>query len=494
MRCLRPLHVYNQSRFLVPTNRDQLVLICNCGKCANCQRNKFAEWSFRAYKHFEKTVADGGYMLFDTLTYDDAHLPHLKDYDEFRDLPFLKDHSCFRRSDIKHFCARLRRRLQKKGFGSRCFDYFLTSEYGDDNVYRDHRGRLRRGTLRPHYHVLFYVKKPIPPLFFSECVGKVWKNGLTDGLPFKSSQYVLSNVFSSVTPLARRKVKYVSKYVMKHSGYSSMIYKRVMSVLYSRCGVDVDWLVTDEARRLRSRMLRLVDVFHNQSCHFGLSALDDVDELSLFHSGFFKLPNGKPTMFDRIPISSYYLRRICYDKVTLDDGYQCWSVKPDKKFLLDLRRSSIRSNLVKSYVADCLKFNLHLTRHEIDGLVDYSLNYKGRFIADGFDVLQLGDRIDKAKFFVYASLADKNHFGVRFVSNKYLGCKDAYLPLDGAVVFPLCEFVEQCTFNENSVPVFAGLDGKLSTVDAAVMSVSDAKQYQYDHLQSLRDRLSGLFG
>lgn len=493
MRCLRPIHIYNQSRFVVPTNRDQLLLTCNCGKCANCQRNKFSEWSFRAFKHYEDCVNHGGYMLFDTLTYDDAHLPHLKDFDEFKELSFLQNHSCFRRSDIKLLMARLRRRLVRHGYGSSCFDYFLTSEYGDDKVYVDSSGRRRRGTLRPHYHVLFFVRKNIPPLLFSSFVAKAWKNGRTDGVGFKPSQYVLGNVFSSVSPVGIRKVNYVSKYVMKHSGYVRIVYNRVMSLLRSRAGVDLDWLDSDECKELRRKMLRVVGMFHNQSKHFGLSALNDISVDELFKCGFFKMPNGKPTMFNRVPISNYYLRKLCYDKVVLADGYECWTVKPDKKYLLALRRDSIRRNLFSDLLSTRLTHHVDVSSDLISSLVDYQLDYKGRFIADGLDLLEIGDRFERSKLFVYASVADKNHFGMRFVSNRYLGYKDNYLSADGAICFPLRDFVEQTTFNENSVPFFLGYDGKLGLFSDAMLSVSDDKQYQFEHLQSLRDRLSALY-
>lgn len=487
MRCLRPIRLYNQSRFIVPTNRDQLVITCNCGKCANCQRNKFAEWSFRAYKHFEKCVSDGHYMLFDTLTYDDEHLPRLRDYEEFSALPDSKNHSCFNRHHIKLAMARLRRLLVRKGFGSRCFDYFLTSEYGSDGVYRDHRGRMRKATNRPHYHVLFYLKKAVPPLVFSRLVSRAWKYGRTDGVPYRPNQYVLSNVFDSLTPVARRKVNYVSKYVMKHSGYSKMIYGRVMSVLYSVAGVDLDWLDTDDARRLKRSLIRLVDSFHNQSCHFGLSALDGVDERALFEAGFFKMPNGKPSMFNRVPISNYFLRKLCYDKVTFDDGYECWSVKPDKKYLLDIRRAAMIRNAVHQAQADITTHGLQLDKSEVSDLIDYRYNYQGRYIADGLDVLEAGDRFDRARLFVYASVADKNHFGSRFVTNRYLGWKDNYLSPDGAIMFPLREFVEQNSFNECSAPMFNGYDGKLSQIDAAVATRADDVQSQFDHLQHLHE-------
>ena len=493
MRCLRPIRVYNQSRFIVPTNRDQLVLTCNCGKCANCQRNKHAEWSFRAFKRFEKCVSDGHYMLFDTLSYSDQYLPHLKDFDEFKDLPLLKNHSCFRRSDIKLSMARLRRRLHKKGYGSRCFDYFLTSEYGSDNLYVDDRGRVRKATLRPHYHVLFYLKKDIPPLLFSEMVAKAWKYGRTDGIPFKPAQYVMSNVFADFSPVARRKVNYVAKYVMKHSGYSKMVNDRVMQVLYAKAGVDLDWLDTDDARRLKRSLIRLVDSFHNQSQFFGLNALDDIDERDLFEAGYFKMPNGKPSMYNKVPISQYYLRKLCYDKVILDDGYECWSVKPDKMYLLDIRKAAMMRNGVNQAVADLMTYNVDVSRDDIPELVDYRYNFQGRFIADDLDFMEIGDRRDKARLFVYASVADKNHFGMRFVSNRYLGYKDNYAPIDGAVVFPLSDFVEQCSFNESTVPRFHGFDGKLDKMDKAVAATADIHQEQFDHLQSLKDRLSGYF-
>lgn len=492
MRCLRPIRVYNQSRFIVPTNRDQLTLDVNCGHCANCQRNKYAEWFFRAYKHFERTVSSGGYMYFDSLTYDDDHLPHLSDYPEFASLPRVLDHSCFCYDHYRLAMVRLRKYLRKLGYGSNVFDVFLTSEYGHDNLYVDSCGRLRRGTIRPHYHVLFFVCSSVPFDVFSRLVSKAWSYGRTDGLPYKPVQYVASNVFTNLSPIARRKVGYVSKYVMKSSSFSDMVRKRVMSVLYGLAGFDIDKLRSDEYKRLKVRMLRLVDVFHRQSRYFGLSALDGIDERSLFEAGFFKLPNGKPTMYTRIPISNYFLRKIVYAKVTLDDGYQSWSVRPDKRYLLDIRRASMCLNRVNSIKSDVLTYGLKSVFDELErpillnDIVDYEFNYKGRFLADSYEVMSLPDRVTRARWFVYSSVADKNHFGMRFVTDRYLGYKDHYKSADGAVLLPLCDFVEAFSINENSVPGFRDYDRKLSILRDAVLELSDDRQRQYDHLQHLR--------
>lgn len=497
MRCLRPIKIFNQSRFLVENNRDQLVLTCNCGKCANCQRNKFAEWSFRAFKHFEHCVEQGGYMLFDTLTYSDEFLPHFRDFEEFKNLPMLKNHSCFNRQHIKKAMARLRRRLAKRGYGSRCFDYFLTSEYGNDHVYVDDKGHVRKATLRPHYHVLFYVKKPIPPLVFSQFVGETWKYGRTDGLPFKSVKYVMSNVFDEVSPIARRKVNYVAKYVMKHSGYSKMLHDRVMSTLYNMVGFDLDFLRTDAGRKLKQKLVRLVDSFHNQSQFFGLSALDGVDERELFECGYFKMPNGKPNMFNKVPISSYFLRKIAYDKVILHDDYECWTVRLDKKYLIDLRKARMKRNAVNQLKADVINHNIEVLRDASDELltrlVEYRYDYQGRQFGANDELLEIGTRFNRAKWFVYASSADKAHFGVRFVSDRYLGYKDNYNSPAGATIIPLKKFVEANVISEKSAKRFTGFDGKLSLIDDAVAMTADDRQLQYDHLQHLQDVLSGYF-
>jgi len=493
MRCLKPISIYNQSKFIDVNNRHLLKMDVACGCCASCMRNKALEWYFRAYKHFEACCNKGGYVLFDTLTYSDKFVPHLTDFDEFSLLLPHEDFMCFDFADVRLFLSRLRKSLKKFGYKRDVFDYFISSEYGTASD----------KTHRPHYHVLFFVHAPIFNRDFSRLVANAWWYGRTDGIPYRSASYVDENTFRSVSVGGRRVCNYVSKYVMKHSSFQKTIDKRIDLVLSRIANGRLDYYQSDAAKQVRRRLNRIVNQFHRQSHGFGLSAIDNVDLDELFKRGFFLLPNGKPTMYTRVPISNYYLRKLCYNKVDID-GMQLWLPREDRLCYLAMRDKSITD----SY-ADSLRCRVLSTKINLDNfnnlstiinhyqllstnsdniyynIADYYLHWRGRMLADDYGLLS---DVRNPRLFVYASNADKNHFGFRFVSNRYLGYKDNYRSIDvGTVIWKLDEFVDENSVNQLSLPCFNGYDDLINELENAELPSNVNKQLQYEHLQHLKD-------
>lgn len=155
-----------------------------CGNCLECKLRKSQEWSFRCMK--EASKYENNIML--TLTYDDEHLPkskyvNLETGELFESLTLKKD-------DVQKFMKRLRKKF---GEGIR---FFMCGEYGSDSEYKDWKGQVRKGTERPHYHIiLFNIKvedlrfykwsfcdwsKDKYPLFKSKTMEKLWPFGFVD--------------------------------------------------------------------------------------------------------------------------------------------------------------------------------------------------------------------------------------------------------------------------------------------------------------------------
>ena len=479
MQCLNPIYVPNQSRFVNLASRHSFLVPARCGKCANCQQNKSAEWAFRAYVHADDCFRRKGYVLFDSLTYSDEYLPHLSDFEEFSLLTPNEDFSCFSSDHLRHFFVRLRRKLRYLGFEKDVFNYFISTEYGSDKNYIDSSGKSRKATYRPHYHVLFYVYADIDPLLFSSLVADSWFYGRTDGIPYRSVMYVQQNVFRSAVVGSRRVVNYVTKYVQKSVVYEDKISNRIALVLH-RIAPNIDWLSSDTAKMLRRKLYRVATQFHRQSIGFGSSILADIDLDELFDCGFFKMPNGKPNMFNRVPISNYYLRKVCYYKHTFPDGYQCWFVRPFAKRYLEKRSCSLQRNLSNYYRGLAMDFDMQF---DSDDLADYMLNYKGRLVNDDLpDKSYLS--VMRPNWYVYASIADKNHFNHRFISSEYLGCKDNYRPVS-CRVYPLRDVFDNLLFNQASMPRFHGYDDILSNISKRLVASNQNKQALYKHLQRI---------
>lgn len=158
MECKRPILVgkVRHKQRLVP-----------CGKCAQCKANLRAEWCGRlAVENFHCLRS-----YFVTLTYSDENLRMSDLY-----IPSVwKD-------DIQKFIKRMRKHLSLR--------YFCTAEYGSH-------------TMRPHYHVLFFIQEDYDMLKFGNLVDEIWKLGLIH--------------IGEVSPAS---IAYCTKYCMKdNNGY-----------------------------------------------------------------------------------------------------------------------------------------------------------------------------------------------------------------------------------------------------------------------------------
>ena len=279
-----------------------------CNKCCECIKAQRDEWYFRSYHQVQDTLAKGGYVYFDTLTYSEEYVPRLSHYVDTKRYK-ISNMYCFDHEDIQLFFKRLRRQLQYH-CGSSDFKYFITSEYGSKN------------THRPHYHVLFYVTSGVTPLTFSKMVSKCWQYGRTDGLPYQPVAYIAKHVYgvnlgfgaNSSFAATSAACNYVSKYVTKNAKYRQQLDKRID--MLSR------YIDDEDTKRL---LRRKVDMFHRQSQGFGATYLanmlpSEIDALGRDEV----LMKDKSDIVKSIPIPQYYKRKLYYVNKKRDDGTRYW--------------------------------------------------------------------------------------------------------------------------------------------------------------------------
>ena len=225
--CLKPVKIHNRSLTIGQNDWTQYELTVPCGQCAECKKLIRDQWYLRSYWQAKYTFDQNGYVLFDTLTYDDSHLPHLSDH-----MPSFKnsimDFPCFSHEDIRGFFKRLRGNLEYAGFNPKDnLKYFLCSEYGTSE----------HCTNRPHYHILLFVTDPnLSPEDLSIHIDKAWQKGRTDGVPYRGLSYVINrNVFgpryNDDIPHMQAVCGYVMKYVTKDSDFQSRIQYRLNVVM-----------------------------------------------------------------------------------------------------------------------------------------------------------------------------------------------------------------------------------------------------------------------
>lgn len=114
-----------------------------CGQCLECRLKSAKEWAIRGTK--EAKYHENNIMI--TLTYNDEHLPKSQGVDS-------KTGEIIETSTLNHRDVQLfMKRLRKKHPDVRLFG---CGEYGSSNEYVDGKGNTRKGTERPHYHIILY--------------------------------------------------------------------------------------------------------------------------------------------------------------------------------------------------------------------------------------------------------------------------------------------------------------------------------------------------
>lgn len=457
--CYSPISIINPSKYISTKFRDRYLLQVPCGKCAQCATQKSNEWYFRTYYQSMDCITHGGFVLFDTLTYSNEHLPRLSN---FMPVPASLDYPCFDGHHLRKFVAVLRQRCKRKYHSN--FSYFVSSEYGTS----------MHCTHRPHYHCLFFVTGTITPLEFSSLVAELWSYGRTDGIPYKSANYVIGNTFDgSNFAGSLRTCKYVSKYIQKSCKFQREIDFRIdstMKYIASRMP-DEDWLSSVNASRVRQRLKRLCNQFHRQSTQFGASALADIDLANLFQCGTLWMPDAD-CVLKPIGLPTYYKRKLFFELVGVD-GTFTWQPTEDGIRYLKAREADSLNRLADRFEAAACHLGSYVDSR---GLADYVLNYRGRF-KSLFPSVTLNDRLPYVDYFNYVTPSDKEHVGIgvtrSFCGNNSIGyCVDV-LPAH----YKPFQFVDKyCYFDKALEDILKKLYCYFDTVGVSKQSAYECKQ------------------
>lgn len=135
-----------------------------CGKCVLCLERKRLQWTARM--EMESQYSKSCYFV--TLTYSDDNLPYVFD------IPTLD------KSHYQNFLKRLRNKTS--------FRFFGVGEYGSESQ-------------RPHYHFMFFLKKPLSKENFRKLIGECWTFG-----------------FNTVKNGKVQRMYYIAKYCCKLGG------------------------------------------------------------------------------------------------------------------------------------------------------------------------------------------------------------------------------------------------------------------------------------
>jgi hypothetical protein len=160
MKCTNPFTIPN------PNHRGDMMQV-PCQYCLACRINKTSEWTFRILAELPKY---GGKSCWETLTYDQEHVP------------LIDTQHTLRKKDTQDYHKRLRKQLKNVNF-----KYFLAGEYGE------------RGD-RPHYHIIYCgltVKE------HGDLIQKAWGNGRAyhGYVDHASIRYTVSYIMDKQNPI-----------------------------------------------------------------------------------------------------------------------------------------------------------------------------------------------------------------------------------------------------------------------------------------------------
>lgn len=489
--CTNTRYITTRTKVLSSFHNERFLQPCVCGKCAECLAMKKNEWTFRIFYEWLDTLNKNGWILFDTLTYNNESLPHLSD---FVPVSTSADHSCFNRSHISKFLSNLRRKVEVKTGSTTGVRYFLAAEYGSDSRY----------THRPHYHVIFFVTSPISVQWFKNAVRQSWRHGFVDRLRMFGQR---ANYFTKDSHGIRNTLSiahYVGKYVQKTSFFQSAIEKRINDYLSSEfddtqyerifVGRDYDGYAMFQLRGFehvsnfedtRRKLVREVQEFHTQSQGFGISALSEVDLLDLFRTGTLIMPDCEKH-HRRLSLPKYYERKLFEEQIEFQ-GYRIW--QPTRLGKLWRRRKlelSARSLLDKmTVIRDQYGINSNV---DLPELVRYVTYYKGRLKGHLSEILSFEDKLKLPNLiFNYSTPTDIALFGEAYITTEFNGMQSTYYSAYLENAIPVKWWIRQNVITEADNPRWRGFDSALSAYHRKLAELGRSKNAAFELKQRLHN-------
>lgn len=217
MLCFHPRDVKVQQKVTWNHYVDRWIRV-PCGKCLACRRRRQQDWSFRIQAESNECISKGGSVYFVTLTLDENNLSFKVDEDtgEISSNPTLDPH------EIGSFVRKLRKR-----FGSESLRYFGCGEYGDHVT----------DNMRPHYHVILFLKDNIRAESLRPYIENCWKKGLVLG----------------IHPLTAKLAEYCAKYSMKQFGQDYSDRVPPFARMSLRPAIGECYLYTESCRRYKEQ-------------------------------------------------------------------------------------------------------------------------------------------------------------------------------------------------------------------------------------------------
>lgn len=392
--CRKPIRIKNNGKYITENTGYQYYIWVNCGHCEECIKAKQMEWNLRTYYQCKECLNEKGntYLYFDTLTYNNENLPRITNY-----IKTNKNFSCFNYRDIRQFYEKLRQDLKLKKDDK--IKYFITSEYGD----------IRH---RPHYHILLFVyDENIDGLRLSKAVANAWNKGRTDGIPYKSKQYVLTH--NIIKEMNLDCIRYVAKYVNKSQIFMDIINKRwkKLEKYYEKTKFD-----KLEIKRIRKQYYRLTTPFHRQSRNFGIEALRERNINDIIRNPILWYNDDTISITKKVHLPMYYYRKI-FAKQIKYNGKRIWINTEDGIRYKQEQEEKLIERTTDKILDQATNNNTQLTNEQAIDLAIYILFKRGR-LAGKQDYKA---HHTEATIYNYNTNKDLKYIGKKTLSTRYAG-------------------------------------------------------------------------
>lgn len=337
--CKSPLRIKNPklaaNTFLQCVDKEYLLV--PCGHCPECNAKRSKALQFRMYQEYISCLADGGFCLWQTLTYSERTIHKVNGF------------PLFSKRDIQLFLKRLRKKLHDNGYNSDGnLKYVVVGEYGE-----------KKG--RPHYHAAFFVHFKIGPNILDNYIADCWTtlDNLYDkrvSTGFVDNSETSKRIVNDIAALS-----YISKYIIKGTHLVKTIQMFKSSHWY--CYVN-DYLRSKSRSWDSLQDYELSKIWKDyifshayydeieplsfipplmQSKGLGLSYLEEIDMRNIFD--LIPVTTNSCEVPQLYSLPSYYIRKIFYnyDKNTcryiLNDLGKEYKKQIDKSLLDDMSKN-----------------------------------------------------------------------------------------------------------------------------------------------------------
>ena len=432
--CLNPIRKQSNKKYFLPGRWQSYYNEFPCGECVECKRNRELDDYIRTLWECKYVFNKcHGYAIFDTLSYDNKNLPHVQDIlDDFGISSCIPKHyniSCFRLADWRSFMLNLnadivyyvKKQLQtqlvvrgidltirdlhktwkkyfKQVYGFECpkhlFNYMMASEYGHDDEYIDDHGNMRKGTKRPHYHVIFFSYLPeyiLSPENFSRAIDKSWHRGRTDGVDWPNKWHrtqrdwrekrVFSNIVDNTLNINILNVlSYIAKYVHKDVDFRDKfepIEEGLYDCIYPYDYQDFWKLLSGDYERYKEwkRFKRNLYNFSKKGHDYGVYYVEwlnsdegQKERDEIIDRGYIALPLNRNQKVYRHSLPAYYSNKLFREPYYNKDGKKRW--RPNQ-LGLDVKKKQINLtilNMVRKYREFLMNAHTFLTPEDLSKL------------------------------------------------------------------------------------------------------------------------------